>query len=353
MLLSVLIYSASIYSAVEVRSSAPETYTVRQGDTLWDIAGLYLDKPWLWPELWRNNTYIDNPHLIYPGDTIRLVYNDKGEPELVINSIAANPEKREIRLQPGVRKHLKPGRAIPLLSWSLIQSHIENDMVMSSEAYEQLPHLLGDQQGGVRYANGDIVLGTHGEAENKQLLVVRRQGTILNAEGEELGIKVRHVADAELLDASLESEVLVNVKNVNFEVKPGDKLMPASTMEAELDIKFEAATDQVGNIVSSLQQHTLLGKYDVVVLDLGRDQVNQGTVMGIYMQGPDILGTNPPSYQKADEHLLETGLWEDVIQQPALKVGELVVFKVFDKASFGLISSSTKIVRQGAIVAKP
>lgn len=352
LLLNVLIFSALVQGAVNVKSSAPATYTVKDGDTLWDIAGLYLDEPWLWPELWRNNTYIENPHLIYPGDNIRLVYNAQGEPELVLNS-AIDSGKREIRLQPGTRKVLKQGRAIPLLSWSLIQSHIEKDLVMSVEEYEDLPHLLGDQQGGVRYANGDIVLGKQGEMENQNLLVVRRQESILNADGEELGIKVRHVADAELLDAPMNSEILVNVTKANFEVKRGDKLLSTQQVELQQDTKFEAATDQMGRIVGSLQQHSLLGKYDVVILDLGLDQVNQGTVMGIYMQGPDIIDAEPPSYYDADDQIVDSTLWENVIRQPALKVGELVVFKVFDKTSFGLISSSTQIVRQGAFVAKP
>ncbi|UAA40647.1 LysM peptidoglycan-binding domain-containing protein [Paraneptunicella aestuarii] len=356
-----LVYSVSALSAVTIKSSAPEVYIVKQGDTLWDIAGMYLAQPWLWPELWRNNTYIENPHLIYPGDEIRLIYNEKGEPELVLNS-GNEDKKREIRLQPQQRKDLKQGRSIPLLSWSLIQSHVEKDSVMSPDAYENLPYLVGNQEGGVRYANGDIVLGTQRELEeqiqqqahsSRELLVVRKQEEITNLNGEVLGIKVRHVADAEVLQASLSSELLVSVKNANFEAKRGDKLMPAIEDDSYSNVQFEAATDQLGHIVGSLQQHSLLGKYDVVILDLGQGQVNQGTVMGIYMQGPDIVDGNPPAYENSNAQSLGASLWEDVIQQPALKVGELVVFKVFDKTSFGLISSSTKIVRQGAIVAKP
>lgn len=360
-LLGMLVYSVSALSAVTIKPSAPEVYIVKQGDTLWDIAGMYLAQPWLWPELWRNNTYIENPHLIYPGDEIRLVYNEKGEPELVLNS-GNEDKKREIRLQPQQRKDLKQGRSIPLLSWSLIQSHIEKDSVMSPDAYDNLPYLVGNQEGGVRYANGDLVLGTQSELVNQfqqqanssyELLVVRKQEEIKNLDGEVLGIKVRHVADAEVLQTPLSSELLVSVKNANFEAKRGDKLMPSVEDDSYSDVQFEAATDQLGHIVGSLQQHSLLGKYDVVILDLGQGDVNRGTVMGIYMQGPDIVDGNPPAYDSGNAQSLGASLWEDVIQQPALKVGELVVFKVFDKTSFGLISSSTKIVRQGAIVAKP
>src|SRR3989304_8078555 len=47
-------------------------YTIKQGDTLWDISSRFLKNPFLWPKLWQRNSYITNPHWIYPGNPIRL-----------------------------------------------------------------------------------------------------------------------------------------------------------------------------------------------------------------------------------------------------------------------------------------
>lgn len=58
-------------------------YTIKKGDTLWDISKKYFDSPWVWPELWKENKYIKNPHFIEPGDMLRLFYNR--ESDLIID----------------------------------------------------------------------------------------------------------------------------------------------------------------------------------------------------------------------------------------------------------------------------
>lgn len=342
--------SCSALATINVKPSAPQTYVVKEGDTLWDIAGLYLEKPWLWPELWRNNIYIQNPHLIYPGNILKLVFNENGEPSL---SLSEPPTKPVINLSPQITKNLKSGRAIPLLSWQLLQSHVERDLVINSNTYEQLPYLLGDATGGVRFANDDVVLGAGKSVPPGSMMIIRKAEEIRDAEGSSLGVKVRHVANASLIESELQTEFLISVEDANFEVKQGDRLFPEIKQDESESVDFQAATSQFGRIVGSLQDHSLMGKYDVVVLDLGKSEVTKGTVMGIYMQGSDIIDATEPAYQDVAGKVNIETLWEEVIQQPALKVGELVVFRVFDNTSFGLISSSTNIIRHGALVAKP
>jgi len=54
------------------KKEAEDVYTIKQGDTLWDISSKFLKDPFLWPKLWQRNPYISNPHWIYPGQSIRL-----------------------------------------------------------------------------------------------------------------------------------------------------------------------------------------------------------------------------------------------------------------------------------------
>ena len=69
---SALLTVATYAAAVDLRGDHPDTYVVQRGDTLWDIAGRFLKRPWLWPEIWQANPQVQNPHLIYPGDVLSL-----------------------------------------------------------------------------------------------------------------------------------------------------------------------------------------------------------------------------------------------------------------------------------------
>lgn len=349
--LVVLVFLPAICFAdvINIKPSAPQVYIVKKGDTLWDISTMYLDKPWLWPELWRNNVHITNPHLIYPGDELRLRYDDQGQPVL---EVVREAPKAQIKLSPSGRKSVKMPEPIDMLPWSVIQPYVDKDSVMSEQDYRNLPHLMGDQEGSVRFSAGDIVLSRATRSDDQNFRIVRMQNEIRDEHDNLLGLQIRHVADAKLQESDLTEQMLVKVKQGNFEAKRGDKLMPDDDIEPDA-LKLQPATDQRGKIVDSLEQHELLGKFDVVVVDVGQGNIEPGTVMGVYMQGPTILDSESPLYENENTYLKSAFNLSEEVEQPALKVGELVVFKVFDNVSYGIITRSSTTIRNGAIVSKP
>jgi LysM repeat protein len=341
-----------IYSFADnilVKDTAPEVYIVEKGDTLWGISNMYLDKPWQWPELWRTNIHITNPHLIYPGDELRLVKNEKGETVLEVKRESA---KLEIKLSPEGAKSVKGRNAIPALPWSVIKPYIENEMIMTQQVYDRYPYILGDQEGAVRYATDNLVLGKAARRSKENLSIVRKQNELFDMDGNFIGLQVRHLANAKLVDADLDNQALIKILEAKLEVKRGDKIIPAVTTEPD-EVLLVAAQDQTGFIIDDLEQHNLLGKYNVVVLDLGSDQVSAGMIMGIYSQGPRIVDGKQPKYEGESDMIRSAFNQGDEISQPALKVGEVVVFRAFDTASYALITKSAKVIKRGMIVAKP
>ena len=126
-LAAVLILSSAFSSHADVLSikkDAPKQYVVKKGDTLWDISGVYLSEPWLWPQLWQMNPQINNPHLIYPGDALALIYDAHGNPRLVINSGFK-------KLSPQGRMTPKGKNAIPTLPLELLRPYLTYEQAIS------------------------------------------------------------------------------------------------------------------------------------------------------------------------------------------------------------------------------
>ncbi|MFZ5563450.1 MAG: LysM peptidoglycan-binding domain-containing protein [Thermodesulfobacteriota bacterium] len=89
LVLSCFILSAGAMSFAEDDATTAEAvtddspgfyYTVRSGDTLWDLSKRFYDSEWVWPAMWGQNKDLTNPHLIYPGQRIRL-YQRTGLPD--------------------------------------------------------------------------------------------------------------------------------------------------------------------------------------------------------------------------------------------------------------------------------
>src|SRR5690554_5823277 len=149
----VALMTVATYAAAQtMRGDHPDTYVVKRGDTLWDIAGKFLQHPWLWPEIWQANPQISNPHLIYPGDVISLAYLDR------------------VTVQQGPRDVAQPINAIPL---SDIEPFLKDLRVVDD--FEQLPYVVGLEEDRLRGSEGQVVYvrGLSAATPGQRYLVVR------------------------------------------------------------------------------------------------------------------------------------------------------------------------------------
>jgi len=338
---------------IDIKSDAPSTYVVEKGDTLWDISNIFLDEPWLWPEIWRNNVQIENPHLIYPGDILNLRYED-GKPVIeLVRDPDGKPDRGKgiVVLTPNSRVVNKVN-PISVLPWSRIAPFIENDSLMDAREYKLLPTLLGDNLGTPRFVEKDYVL-THKLPNPKaDYQVIRKVGEVIDSKGNNLGLQISHLSNAKVSNSLSNNRQIVHISHSNLESKQGDKLIPVSA-STQKDLRLSPANTQLGEIVQNINGNVLIGVRDIVIVNIGEAEVMPGTVFGIYHQGPDILKSDVSSYDEEESSLFDMFTSKERIEQPAFKVGELVIIKTFGKASYAWVTKAETHLMGGELIAKP
>lgn len=343
---------------LQIRDDAPASYVVKKGDTLWDISAMYLNEPWLWPQLWQMNPQIDNPHLIYPGDTLTLVYDAQGRPRLMVNDNVK-------RLSPGVRKTMKGDDAVSTLPLSMIRHYLTFEQSLTDEQIAALPYILGSNAN-VKNSVADHTIYAKGVLEPGASYGVYRKGKpyIDLENGEVLGYETKLVATARAFRAGREATedspteaASLNVLSVKREIKQGDRLMPALEGQAlpAFFVMQKPEFDVDGTIIDTTSNLREFSKWDIVVLNRGSlNELKAGHMLGIYRNSPTVIdGEDGPVYVEDATKLQKMlkNYSDDTIVLPREKVGELMVFKVSERTSFAIVTKTQRPIRVGDNIA--
>ncbi|PTA48590.1 peptidoglycan-binding protein LysM [Shewanella morhuae] len=341
-----------------LKAGYPESYVVKKGDTLWDISTVFLNDPWKWPRLWDVNPQIANPHLIYPGDQLTLVFVD-GQPRLVRNGASSDSAKPHIKKSPEGRVIAK-SNAIPAVDLTLIEQYLVQNRVVDNNWLAEQPMVLSGESpsrhhivGDVIYIDGVLPLGQkYGAYERGREFLNKESGDVLGQEAilASTGqvIESGKVSKIKLLSSFRETKA-------GFRVLPmgSDSLMSAYFTPKSAELKAPAlvlATE------SNLRE---AGKLNVVYLDKGtEDGIEPGVVFSIFRDGEVIVidqnGMPVPVIERtAYENLIASTSTDRAIQMPDIYHGKLLVFKVFDKVSLGLIVTTERPVRVGDKLVAP
>ena len=314
-----------------VRSDHPETYRVIKGDTLWDISARFLNSPWLWPEIWQANPDIANPHLIYPGDLVRLVYVN-GVPRLVVD------RNQIIKLSPTARPQPLAG-AIPTLPLSVIGPYLSGNQMVAAGELDASPYVLAQRDGkilstdnDVAYARGEAVYGL------EHYGLYRKGRTFIDeATGDVLGIEAIAVGRASVVnrDAGL---TRVRLHDSVREVRAADRLLPLPPALSSDFVPSAPPPGVTGSILSVVDGVQQVGQYDVVIIDRGRrDGMVAGNVLSIQREGAQVL--DPVS--------------GETVQLPNERSGLMMVFRVFDRLSYALVVQADRAMRVGDPLSSP
>jgi hypothetical protein len=336
--------------SVPLAPDAPSTYVVQKGDTLWDISARYLTQPWYWPEIWYVNPEIKNPHLIYPGDTLRLVFDANGQPQIRVergNTVVLRPQ---IRSQP-------IDTAIPAIPYEVVAAFMSKPSVISKEDADRLPYVVAQRDRRVIAGMGDEFYARNVDATPGSRYNVVHLGERIKDpdDGEFLGWQGIYTGTARLdREASgagrdaLAKLVLVESARESLD---GDRLV-AENLEVPLDFVPHAPSQAVdGRIISVVDGVSSIGQYQVVIVNRGKQHgLEPGHVLSVWQRGEKVKDRGPSTDSWSKEL---TRPFAKKVRLPDERAGLMMVFRAYDRMSYGLVLAASDAMAVGDIVKNP
>jgi LysM repeat protein len=328
-------------------SNVPDSYVVKRGDTLWGIAKVFLRDPWYWPEIWQVNSQIQNPHLIYPGDTLRLVYID-GKPRVTVSRGLAE-RGGSARVEPRVRSQPLEA-AVTTIPYETVAAFMSKPSVLSREQIEGAPYVLASKDTHVVISDGDTMyargfstpapLGTHYN-------VIRVGEPLRDPDDNHIVGYDGIFTAAGHVTRGGDPTTLILTESAR-ETVPGDKLF-AGGVDVALDFIPSPPKVKVnGRIMAVSDGVTVIGQYQVVVINRGaQDGLAPGNVLAVYDVGSTVHDTVSRGYYGLNR------LTSKKVKLPDERSGTFMVFKTFDRISYGLIMEANDIIQVADRVENP
>ncbi len=331
----VFMVSSAFANQVSLKDGHPDQYVVKKGDTLWDISALFLNSPWLWPEIWHVNPQVSNPHLIYPGDNLSLVYID-GKPQLRLQR-----GQRSVKLSPRARPE-SLDRAIPAIPLDAIEQFLSKPLVVSKDELANAAYVVSSVGEHLITGAGDKVYlrGISDDSAAVQNLF-RPGSTYIDPDtGEILGYEAIYLGEGKISRNGDPSTL--NLTRTTREVNIGDRALPVSQESTHAYFSpHPTSPDMDGSIISVLDGVSQIGQYQVVVINRGtREGVDVGSVMSIEQKGALI---RDQVSQKRNE----------MVQLPDEYAGLLMVFRTFEKVSYAIVLKAIQALHIGDKVRHP
>ena len=263
------------------------------GDTLWGVSERFLRDPWRWPEVWKGNPEIKNPHLIYPGDSIVLRYVNVA-PELHLER--GDGVGTTVKLSPEVRSSTIP-HAIPTIPLDTIRQFLTQPRVVSQEEMENAPYVLAGADEHVVMGAGDSLYARGITQPDIQRFMLYRlgppyrdapNGIASRSDKDILGYEALYVGEAGLVHGG--DPATLTILRSKTEVRPGDRLLPTDEQELEQVFQLRApSADVEGRIIAAANGVARIGQGQIVVLNIGSQQgIETGHVLAMHQAGQEI-----------------------------------------------------------------
>lgn len=254
------------------RRAVPESYTVRRGDTLWDITGHFYGNPWQWPRVWSYNPEVTNPHWIYPDDTLRLVPEGATAVRL--------PSSDSGQRVSVARGNLEPGSVL-----------LRDQGYLDAEALRSFGEIVGSPDDHMLLTSYDdvyIQFGEDAEVRRGMELSVFRRMRNRERGPEEQGDLVRIFGTVEL--RSYDEETRVGRGTITEALDPIERGFEVANIPRRFEMVAprENAVDVDGEVVAAMRPLQVFGNYQVIFVNVGEEQnIELGNRFFIVRSGDD------------------------------------------------------------------
>jgi nucleoid-associated protein YgaU len=350
-------------NVLQLQPNAPDSYVVQKGDTLWGIAGKFLREPWKWPEIWRmNKDDIRNPHLIFPGDVVRL---DRVGGRLAVE-----------RLQPRVRAEALAQEAIPTIPLKVIEPFLSAPLVIERGGLDNAPRIFATQEGRYNIGAGARAYVTGMSQAKEPLWQVYRPGSALvDPDSKEvLGHEAIFLGTARVTRPG--DPTTVQVLSSKQEISQGDRLVVApqprvfsfaprapdkpirgrimSIYDGRSDARTDLLLDRdwAGVRTEALKNWIYegfgeTGNLAIVSLNKGaKDGLEVGHVLAIFRSTTITNDRSTGPFYMGERR-------QEPITLPEERYGLLMVFRTFDNLSYALTLGVERQVSPGDVVKTP
>lgn len=343
-------------TSVPLSPDAPSSYTVQRGDTLWGIASKFLTQPWYWPEIWYLNPEIQNPHRIYPGDTLHLVYvagaNGEVRPEIHVE------RGNEVHLSPQVRE-LPISNAITAIPFEIVAAFMSKPSVVPKEESDKLPYVVAIGNSQIAAGMNDTLYARglpSGADVGTRYSVVHVGDKLIDPDNHKLlGYQGIYTGRARLERGAEGSGKNALAKLVLTEsareTLAGDRLV-TEPLDVPVDFVPHAPAQQVqGRVMSVIGGVNVIGQYQVIVINRGKhDGLEPGHVLGVWELGLKTKDRGPGGLTTSNQFKEVTA---KTVTLPNELAGTFMVFKTYEHLSYGLVMNALSALHVGDIVKNP
>lgn len=300
-------------------------YTIKKGDTLWDLSQKFYDSQWDWPGLWEMNDDIKNPHWIYPGKIIQIFLKEEA---------ALKPKIVEVQK---IKKEIVPVKIETSFSFSKMD-HIG---FIKKEAQPSLGSIIKEKEANLMMSANDIV---YIKPSGKGTLIPGRIYHVFSTSVVEekinnkpfIGMKHLIKAQIKILEHKV-SYVTALITNAYSPVNEGDLIMEYYKRESVLTVQETPDPIDAG-VICSENNNMMINDYTIAFIDVGKAKVKPGQIYSILRKN------------ELKDHTLWSLKKKDAIQLENLESGKLIVLHTEDIASTVMILSSKYAIHPNDMV---